>query len=70
MGKWWLFMGFEEIYSDTITVMRVNGGYHGNIARTLLLPSGFIKHSIGKSLISGGVHRKITYKWSIFHCHV
>ena len=28
------------------------------------------KHGNGKSRINGGSNRKITYKWSIFHCHV
>ena len=26
--------------------------------------------AMGKSLMNGGVDRKITYKWSIFRCHV
>ena len=34
------------------------------------IPSGFIEHGSGKSTIDKGFHRNITYKWSIFHCHV
>ena len=32
--------------------------------------SGVIKHGSGKSSINGGLDRKITYQWSVFHCHV
>ena len=28
-----------------------------------------IKHGNGQFPMNGGVNRKITYKWSIFHCH-
>ena len=29
-----------------------------------------IKHGTGKSAMNGGLNRKITNNWSIFHCHV
>ena len=34
------------------------------------IPSGNQKWLAGKSLINGGFNRNISYKWSIFHCHV
>ena len=34
------------------------------------VPSGNQTWLAGKSPMNGGVNRTITYKWSIFHCHV
>ena len=35
-----------------------------------MTPSGNQPHGSGKSLMNGGLNRKNTYTWSIFHCHV
>ena len=29
-----------------------------------------IKHGNGENSMNGAVHRTITYKWPMFHCHV
>ena len=47
------------------------GSRFGTIQRHLKeLPSGDQTWLAGKSLINGGFKRKLTDKWSIFHCHV